>query len=70
MSVELLADHVYTTDEAAEVLGVHIDTLRKYLREGKLYAANAYSGGPRKRRIMGSQLIRFIETGSGVKNSI
>jgi excisionase family DNA binding protein len=63
MSVELLPHHVYTTDEAAQVLGVHIDTLRKYLREGKLYAANAYSGGPRKRRIMGSQLIRFLETG-------
>lgn len=50
-------DRIYTVEETAEILQVHIDTVRKYIKSGALRAAKigkAY-------RVQESDLQAFIE---------
>lgn len=53
------AEKVYSPDEAAEALGVHKETVRQWLRSGKLGGVKA---GPRLWRIRESDLQKFLQT--------
>ena len=48
---------IYTTDQAAEVLQINIQTLRKYIREGKLQASKL---GSKDYRITGEDIKAFL----------
>jgi len=64
MSTECLPTHVYNLHETAQILGVSEYTVRRYVRDGKLKAAN-YAGANTQRRVMGSQIISLMEDGDG-----
>lgn len=49
---------IYTTDQAAEVLQINIQTLRKYIREGKLSASKI---GAKDYRITGEDIKDFLD---------
>ena len=66
MSTECLPTHVYSLYETAQILGVSEYTVRRYVRDGKLKAAN-YAGANTQRRVMGSQIISLIEDGYGTE---
>jgi len=48
---------IYTTDQAAEVLQINVQTLRKYIREGKLQASKLGSDY----RITGEDIKAFLD---------
>lgn len=48
---------IYTTDQAAEVLQINIQTLRKWIREGKLPASKLGSDY----RITGEDIKSFLD---------
>ena len=57
MGTTLDFEKIYTTDQAAEVLQINVQTLRKWIREGKLTASklgNDY-------RLTGSDLAAFLD---------
>jgi excisionase family DNA binding protein len=56
------AEKVYSPEEAAEILGVHQETVRQWLRSGKLGGVKA---GPRLWRVRESDLQKFLQTKPG-----
>ncbi len=52
-------DTLLTVEEVARRLGVHIDTVRRWIRSGELPAINL--GGPAGYRITQADLDRFIK---------
>jgi excisionase family DNA binding protein len=55
-----LTDELLTIDEAAAILKLHPDTVRRYIRQKKLKAVRV---GPTAKRIRRSELDRFISAG-------
>lgn len=55
---EILSDAVYTTEEAAELLGLNTLTIQKYIRDKKIEATLI---GGKWYRIVGKELLKFIE---------
>jgi excisionase family DNA binding protein len=49
---------IYTTEQAAEVLQINIQTLRKYIREGKIKASKL---GAKEYRITGEDIKAFLD---------
>jgi len=49
---------IYTTAQAAEVLQINVQTLRKYIREGKLKASRF---GTQEYRITGEDIKAFLD---------
>lgn len=41
----------YTTKEVADILGVHVETVRRYLREGRIKSVRLGNGPRAERRI-------------------
>lgn len=52
---------LYTSKEAAELLGVHVETIRRAIRKGDLRAAKVGHG----QRIAGHELVAFFEKRGG-----
>ena len=57
---------IYTTDQAAEVLQINIQTLRKYIREGKLPASKLGSDY----RITGEDIKAYLDATKTVKTTL
>lgn len=55
---------IYTTEQAAEVLQINIQTLRKWIREGKLPASKLGSDY----RITGQDVKNFLDATKTTKN--
>jgi excisionase family DNA binding protein len=49
---------IYTTSQAAEVLQINVQTLRKYIREGRLAASKF---GTQEYRITGEDIKAFLD---------
>jgi excisionase family DNA binding protein len=61
---ELAQKTTYSTAEVAEILGVHVETVRRWIRDGKLRAARGTQGRPST--ISRAELVRwFRESGGG-----
>ena len=58
--MELIESRVYTREQAADVLQVSIASIDRYIREGRLPAANLGDG--RTIRITGKDIAAFIES--------
>lgn len=56
---------IYTTAQAAEVLQINIQTLRKWIREGKLPASRL---GTQEYRITGEDIKSFLDATKTTKN--
>lgn len=57
--MEIFENQMYTVDQAAQILTVSADTIRRYIREGKLHAPKL--GGTGVTRILGKDLLGFYE---------
>ena len=57
--MELIESRVYTREQAADVLQVSIASIDRYIREGRLPAANRGDGRPI--RITGKDIAAFLE---------
>jgi excisionase family DNA binding protein len=53
------AEKIYSTEEAAAILGVKPETVRQWIRKGELGAVKA---GPRLWRVRESDLQKFLQT--------
>jgi excisionase family DNA binding protein len=53
-----------TSKQAAEKLGVHPETLRRMVRDGRLKAVHLGKGPRSKLRVEESEVQRFIDDGS------
>ena len=49
---------IYTTQQAAEILQINVQTLRKYIREGRLAASKF---GTQEYRITGEDIKAFLD---------
>lgn len=54
-----LPDRLYSPEEAAEYLGIHVQTVRAWIRSGRLKASRL--AGQRSLRIMASDLLTVLE---------
>lgn len=57
MKEEILPNAVYTTDEAAQLLGLNIQTIQGYIRQGKIKASMI---GEKWYRITGQAILDFL----------
>lgn len=58
--MELIESRVYTREQVADILQVSIASVDRYIREGRLPAANLGDG--RTIRITGKDLAAFVES--------
>lgn len=58
-NIELTPLGVYNTSQAAEILQINIQTLRKWIREGKISASKI---GPKDYRLTGEDIKAFLDS--------
>ena len=56
-----MSDRLLTLREVADELGVHVETVRRRIRSGKLAVVNLGSSTHPLYRVRGSELEKFIE---------
>ena len=54
----------YSSDEVATILKIHVDTLRRYIRRGRLRAVNVASPHRPKYVITEEALVEFMDQNS------